>query len=165
MQQEIIKNQPGFTVMGLVIRTNNNNEMNPEAAKIMPLCAQYFSQNIASMIPNRKNPGITIDGFTNYASNEFGDYDYFIGEVVTKAEPVVGLTIIEVPEGRYVKFTTPKGKIPDIIINAWQKIWRMTPKDLGGTRVYRNDYEVFDQRAEDSNNAVIDIYVGIEAGN
>lgn len=140
MQKEIIT-QPRFLVMGITVRTNNMNEMDPETAKIAPLVGQYFAKDLASQIPNRINPGVTIDGFTEYASDEFDDYTYFIGEIVSSAEKVPeGFKVFEVPAGKYVKFTTPEGKVPFVIFEAWQKIWAMTPQDLGGKRTYRIDY-------------------------
>lgn len=161
MQKEIIMN-PGFIVAGLTLRTNNANEMNPNKAKIKSLVDKYFSQNTGAKINHRKNPGVTIDGFINYATDEFGDYDYFIGEAVTEATPQEGFEIIHVPQSKYAKFTTPKGSIPEIIINAWQEIWKMKPDDLGGKRCYQVDFEVFDQRARDPKNSIIDIYIGIK---
>lgn len=50
--------------------------------------------------------------------------------------------------------------MPDIVIQAWQAIWKMTPEDLGGKRTYRADFEIYDQRAQDPQNSVVDIYIG-----
>ena len=52
--------------------------------------------------------------------------------------------------------------MPDVVINAWQKIWKMTSEDFGGNRAYISDFEVYDQRASDSANASLDIYIGIK---
>jgi predicted transcriptional regulator YdeE len=37
----------------------------------------------------------------------------------------------------------------------------MNDQDFGSKRAYLADYEVYDQRAIDPNNAVVDIYIGI----
>ena len=39
----------------------------------------------------------------------------------------------------------------------------MTSDDLGGERRYSTDFEVYDERAANPQNAVLDIYVGIKA--
>ena len=51
--------------------------------------------------------------------------------------------------------------MPDVVIQAWQHIWTMNGAQLGGKRKYLVDFEVYDQRAMDPNNAIADIYIGI----
>ena len=35
------------------------------------------------------------------------------------------------------------------------------PNELGGTRAFKTDYEIYDQRAADPENAQIDVYIGL----
>ena len=49
-----------------------------------------------------------------------------------------------------------------LIINAWQNIWRMSSADFGGERLYGTDFELYDQRAANPANAIVDIYVGLK---
>jgi predicted transcriptional regulator YdeE len=102
--------------------------------------------------------------YTEFESDEHGNYTYFIGEVVNsiKDQDLSRFKIINVPKSNYVKFTTPPGKMPEVIISAWQKIWAMKMSDFGGKRNYVADFEVYDERAIDSNNSTVDIYIGIE---
>jgi predicted transcriptional regulator YdeE len=37
----------------------------------------------------------------------------------------------------------------------------MSPKELGGTRAFQTDFEIYDQRAADPENAQIDVYIGL----
>jgi len=37
----------------------------------------------------------------------------------------------------------------------------MSSNDFGGKRAYQADFEVYDQRARDPNNTVLDIHIGI----
>lgn len=53
--------------------------------------------------------------------------------------------------------------MPEVVISAWQEIWAMNENELGGKRKYIADFEIYDQRAVNPNNTVIDIYIGIEA--
>jgi predicted transcriptional regulator YdeE len=150
-------------LVGLTARTNNKNEMNPETAKIGGLMGQYFSQNIAAKIPNRTNPGITLSVYTEYDSNEQGDYSYFLGEEVSSFDSTPEeLNNLTIPAARYQKFTTPEGQMPEVVINAWQQIWKMTSADFGGDRAYQADFELYDQRACDPTNASLDIFIGIK---
>lgn len=52
--------------------------------------------------------------------------------------------------------------MPEVVINAWQQIWKMSSDDFGGDRAYKADFEVYDQRAIDSTNTSLDIYIGIK---
>ena len=43
-----------------------------------------------------------------------------------------------------------------------KKIWQMGPSDWPGKRSYIADFEVYDDRAADPSNAVVDIFIGLE---
>ncbi|MES2203642.1 MAG: GyrI-like domain-containing protein [Pseudomonadota bacterium] len=149
-------------LIGLTTRTNNQNEMNPTTGKIGSMIGEFFGNQWNAKIANRKNPGITFCIYTEYASDEHGDYTYFIGEEVNDFDQVPeGMKTLVIPASDYQKFTTPAGKMPDIVIQAWQAIWKMTPEALGGKRAYQADFEVYDQRAQDPENSVVDIYIGV----
>lgn len=162
MQKELA-NKTEIKLIGLTARTNNKNEMNPQTSKIGELAGRFWSQNIASQISNRKNPDVTLSIYTEYDSNEHGDYTYFIGEEVSSFDNVPsGLQKLIIPAAKYQKFTTPSGKMPDVVITAWQQIWEMSANDFGGERAYIADFEVYDQRASDPANTSLDIYIGIK---
>jgi len=46
------------------------------------------------------------------------------------------------------------GKMPDCVANTWKEIW-----NSGIPRAYQTDFEVYDERSRDWNNAVVDVYV------
>lgn len=162
MRKELVTKSE-IKLIGLTARTNNKNEMNPQTSKIGELAGRFWSQNIANQIPNRKNPGVTLSVYTEYDSNEHGDYAYFIGEEVSSFENIPSeFQKLTIPVAKYQKFTTLSGKMPEVVINAWQQIWKMTLNDFGGERAYIADFEVFDQRASDPTNASLDIYIGIK---
>ena len=43
-----------------------------------------------------------------------------------------------------------------------KEIWKMSAAELGGKRRYQTDFEIYDERAADHQNIVLDIFVGIE---
>lgn len=162
MNQESTR-MPMIKLVGLKARTNNKNEMNPATAKIGPLFKRFFSEQLAEQIPHRQNPGVMIAAYTDYASDEHGDYTYFIGEEVSDFEGVPeNMATLSIPAQQYCKFTTPAGKMPEVVIHAWQQIWQMTPSQFGGQRAYQADFERYDHRAYDPTQAVMDIYIGIQ---
>lgn len=161
MEKEIVK-KAEVKLVGLKARTNNQNEMNPDTAKIGQLAGQFWNQNIGNQIPHRKNPGVTLSVYTEYDSNEFGDYTYFIGEEVDSFDDAPAeLHQLTIPAATYQKFTAA-GKMPEVVIDAWQQIWKMSDEDFGGKRAYIADFEVYDQRAIDPANTILDIYIGIK---
>jgi predicted transcriptional regulator YdeE len=154
---------PELTLLGISARTNNKDESNPEKAKISRTVQHYFHQALADKIPHRAKPATTYCVYTNYASDEFGDYTYFIGEVVNQAVHVPErFTKIIIPAQTYVKFTNGPGPMPTVCIDAWKEIWQMSPTDLGGTRAYLADFELYDERARDHHQVELDIYIGIK---
>lgn len=154
---------PETKLVGITVRTNNKAEFDPSIAKIGPCVQHYFQQQVAEKIPHRKNPGTTISAFTEYESDYTGDYTYFIGEEVSSVDNIPeGLKSHIIPPQTYIKFTTEPGSMPNVVINAWQEIWKMSSGDLGAQRRYHTDFEVYDQRARDPQNTILDLYIGLE---
>lgn len=161
--QKIILAQPEIHCVGITARTSNAEEMQPSTAKIPATLARYFQQGLSNNIPHRKNPGVTYCIYTDYESDVTGQYTYFVGEVVDQFNTLPnGLVALTLPAQHYVKFTTSPGVMPNVCIQSWQTIWAMTDEALGGKRRYAADFEVYDERAINSEQAVLDIYIGIE---
>lgn len=150
-------------LMGITARTNNANEANVSLAKITPTVQKYFHEDLPAKIPHRAKPGTTFCAYTDYESDVTGDYTYFIGEEVSSFEDVPeGFQTLSIPAQVYAKFTTEPGPMPHVIIEAWQKIWQMTSEDFGGSRCFSADFEVYDERASDHQNVILDVYIAIK---
>lgn len=154
-------------LVGIKVRTNNRNELDVQdctSGKIFPCVQQYFHQQLFEKIAHRKNPGRTFCVYTEYESDHTGDYTYFIGEEVNSLDSIPeGLSTLIIAPQTYVKFTTEPGPMPSVLRNAWQEILKMSEKDLGSPRRYHADFEIYDERAKDHNNLVLDIYIGVKA--
>ncbi|MBY0273102.1 MAG: GyrI-like domain-containing protein [Alphaproteobacteria bacterium] len=154
---------PEIKLVGFHLRTNNKAEMDPLTAKISPCVQQYFQGQWAEKIPHRTHPGKTLCAYTNYESDYMGDYTFYIGEEVSSLEGIPeGLESHIIPPQIYVKFTTQSGPMPMVLINAWQNIWKMSPESLGGERRYHTDFEIYDERASNPPNTILDIYIGVK---
>jgi len=163
MEQELCT-KPEILLIGLSVRTNNKDEFIPAKCKIGELVEQYSTQNIADQIPNRKNPGVTLVAYSEYANKERGDFTYLIGEEVTSFDNMPStLQKLIIAPSSYQKFTTAPGKVPNVVIDAWEEIWKMAADELGGDRAFVADFEVYDQRAADLDHTALDIYIGIIA--
>ena len=150
-------------LVGIKARTSNAREMNPDTALIGANINRYFSNNLGQKIIGRVKPGVTYCVYADYEADENGEYTYFVGEEVSSfddVDPIFDTHII--PKQTYVKFNVGPGGMPEICINAWQEIWKMTPETLGGKRNYIADFEIYDERAADYTNTALDIYLGID---
>lgn len=151
---------PEIKLVGIKkIRTFNEAEFNPKTAQILPTIQKYGQENYPAKIKHRKNPGITFAIYFEYESDYKGEYSYFIGEEVTEFEDSnEELERYILPAQTYSKFTTESGPMVNVIVKTWQEIWQMDDSN----RNYIADFEVFDQRAQDPENAIVDIYIGIK---
>lgn len=151
-------------LVGVCVRTSNEQEMDKIKGNIFPLIQKYFHQGLAEKISNRKRPGTTFCAYTDYETDCNGAYTYFIGEEVSSFNTPLseGFQQLVIPKQQYAKFTTGPAPMPDVIVNAWKEIWGMSPKQLGGDRSYKTDFEIYDERAADHQNIVLDLYIGIQ---
>lgn len=155
---------PSKTLVGISCRTSNAREFNPETAQIAGMVNRYVQENIAQLLTQRVLPGTTYAVYTDYENGVAGDYTYFLGEEVKDAASVPeGLSRLVIPEQRYIKATTEPGVMPAVCIEMWQRLWHFSPEELGGERAYVADFEVYDERAHDLQQAVLDIYIGLKA--
>jgi predicted transcriptional regulator YdeE len=157
------KTLPELRLVGQTIRTNNKDEMNPDTSKIAQLAGDYWGNQVANDFLNRVTPGVTYAVYTNFESDEHGEYTYFIGEVVDSFyEQNPAFDTLVIPAGNYTCFRTSAGPMPEVVVDAWKEIWAMDAAELGGERAYIADFEVYDESAADPKNAVVDIYIGIK---
>ncbi len=153
---------PEIKLVGIKCRTNNRTEQDPNSAKIGVTLQRYFQTAIAEKIANRINPYTTYCAYTEYDNDQNGDYTYFVGEEVSDFSVIPeGMFKLVIPSQGYVKFTNGPGEMPEVCINVWQKIWSMTSEEFGGARSYVADFEIYDSRAMDPNNTVLDVFVGV----
>ncbi|MBP6103817.1 MAG: AraC family transcriptional regulator [Gammaproteobacteria bacterium] len=154
---------PTIKVVGIKTRTNTASEMNPATSKIGETVQKYFQNALSEKMIYRKKPGTTYCCYTDYESDLSGDYTFFMGEEVSSFDDLPeGFSTLTIPAQQYTTFTSNPGPMPDVCINLWQKIWTIPPETLGGTRSYETDFELYDERAKDPKNTVLDIYIGMK---
>jgi predicted transcriptional regulator YdeE len=155
-----IEQHSGFYIAGLTTRTNNAHEMSGKG-KIGNVSQEFLHPNLAAKIPNKIGVDL-IAAYTDYETDHTGHYTYLLGLPILSAESLpASLTVKHVPAGRYAVFSSSRGPITQIVPEIWQRIRSMSPGELGGTRAFKTDYEIYDQRAANPDNAQIDVYVGL----
>ena len=114
-----------------------------------------------SKIPNKIGVDL-IAVYTDYETDHTGHYTYLLGMPISSAETLPSsLTLKHVPPGRYAVLSSKRGPLTEVVPEVWQRIWSMSAKELGGKRAFKSDFEIYDQRAADPENAQIDVYVGL----
>ena len=155
-----------IAVIGIQVRTNNARELSgqgPGQGQIGALWGRWFAENLAARIPNRDSESI-FAVYSNYASDQNGDYDYLLGCPVSTIHNVpAGMTYAAISTGDYAVFTTETGPVVEVIQAAWKHIWSLVTSDeLGRERAFLTDYEVYDHRAADPANSQVEIHVGLK---
>ncbi|MBM7587907.1 putative transcriptional regulator YdeE [Bacillus pakistanensis] len=146
-----------FIFIGKSVMTTNEAEM--RGVGVIPTQWQNFYQNqLLESIPNKKNETI-LALYTEYQSDEKGPYTFAIGTKVTNLNEMPnGMKSFSIPEGRYMVFTTRKGPVNEVVIETWQYIWEWSKTNK---RAFLTDFELYDERCADPDNAQVDIYISI----
>ena len=117
---------------------------------------QFEKENYAVKIPGKVS-GEILAVYHDYEGDYTQPFSYFIGcKVNGDAEVPPGMDSLIIPKGNYQKIIA-RGKMPDCIANAWKEIWASHI-----SRAYKADFEVYDERSKDWNNAEVDIYVSLK---
>jgi predicted transcriptional regulator YdeE len=149
--------EAGFKVIGIEARTSNAREMSGTGV-IASQWARFMKENLLAQIPNKTDAAI-LAVYSDYASDENGEYSLMIGARVSSAAKVpAGMVARQVPSGRYAIFSSERGPVEKVVMATWQKVWAAP----GIERAYYVDFELYDERARDPNNAQVDICVGIK---
>ena len=152
--------ETSFTVIGVSVRTNNQKEMSGNG-EIPALWQRLMQQGLLDQIPSRA-PGGPIAVYSDYAKDEKSDYTYTVGARVTSADKVPdGFVVITVPAGRYAVVKTDQGPLPEVMSRVWQRIWALSPAELGGTRAFKVDYELYPETM-DPQDAQVEIHLGLK---
>lgn len=155
-----IESQEAFTVVGIAARTNNAKEAGPDGI-IGKQWGRFFGEGVAAKIPDRADENI-VAVYTDYASDVNGDYTFLLGVRVTKADSVPdGMVAKTVPAGRYAVFTSERGQVQRVVVDTWKRIWATPKTALGGERSYKSDFELYDQRARNPADSVVEIHIGV----
>jgi len=143
-------------LIGLALDKQTTNKNGQSAIDCGSHWQKFEAGNYADRIPNKTTNEI-FAVYHAYEGDFTAPYSYFIGcRVDGDTEVPPGMHSLIIPEASYIKIVAG-GKMPDCVAAAWQDIWS---RDI--ERAYRADFEIYDARSQDWNNAEVDIYVGVK---
>ena len=157
-----IVDQPEFSIIGIQVRTSNAKEMTGQG-DIPRQWNKFYKEGIADKIPNKVDSTIYAV-YTNYASDYNGEYDFIIGMKISTASDVPpGMIVKKIPSGRFAIITSAKGPVEQVVPQTWQRVYSLDEsKQLGGARAYKADFELYDQRSQNPQDAQVDLYIGLK---
>jgi len=161
MKPKIVE-QSEFSIIGIQVRTSNAKEMTGQG-DIPKQWSKFYKEGIADKIPHKVDSTVYAV-YTNYASDYNGEYDFIIGMKVSGASDVPpGMVAKKVPSGRFAVITSAKGPVERVVPQAWQRVYSLDDnRQLGGARAYKADFELYDQRSQNPQDAQVDLYIGLK---
>lgn len=154
-----VEQQEAFTVIGISVRTSNAKER--QDSQIGKQWGRLMEENLLATIPNRADQNI-VAVYTDYASDANGEYTFVLGARVNKADQVPGGMVVKhVVPGRYAVFTSERGPMQQVVVATWMRIWNTPKEQPGGDRAYKTDFELYDQRAQNPADSVMEVHIGI----
>ncbi|MFL0800962.1 MAG: GyrI-like domain-containing protein [Agarilytica sp.] len=138
-------------IFGISARTHNENEMNPQTAKIGTLVKRFD----ANVTVNYQSGARVYNVYSNYESDASGEYSILVGSDSPESS-AIELEQSVILEGKYMVFKR-SGEVPQIVIDTWMKIWTYFSDDNAEhKRTYTTDFEFYKSQNE------IEIYIAIE---
>jgi predicted transcriptional regulator YdeE len=156
-----IEDEGSFYVAGYAVRTNNAKEASGHG-EIGRLWSEFAQRHLDAAISHRVDNRLIVV-YSDYASDEKGDYEYLLGAKVSSiAELPRGASYRQVAAGAYAVFRTRAGPAWRVVPDEWRRIWSMPPAELGGRRAFATDYEVYEGQSVDREDRPVEIHVGLK---
>ncbi|SHJ66663.1 GyrI-like domain-containing protein [Pseudozobellia thermophila] len=145
--------KPGFMLVGLQLKDKTTNKDNRSSVDCGNLWQQFENDKIFDLVPNKLSDEIYAV-YYDYDKDETEAFSYFIGcKVAEGSDYPKHLSSLKIPGQTYHKITV-RGVMTGCITDAWIKIWNSDLK-----RKFGYDFEVYDERSQDWNDAELDIYL------
>ncbi|TMI73517.1 MAG: AraC family transcriptional regulator [Bacteroidetes bacterium] len=144
-------------LVGLALKEKTTNVNEQSSIDCGNLWQEFEKGKYAEMIPNKLTEEI-LAVYHQYEGDHTQPFSYFIGcKVKPGTEVPAGLETLTIAKGTYQRIDA-KGKMPDCVANAWKEIW---VSDI--PRSYKMDFEVYDEKSKDWNDAEVEVYLSVES--
>lgn len=144
-----------FNVIGISVRTTNENGKSGE--DIPALWNQFMSEEVRNKIPGKVSETLFCI-YTDYEKDHTKPYTTIVGCEVESLdfipENMVGKSI---EKTEYEQFTAKGNLNEGIVFNKWLEIW-----NSGLNRSFTTDFEVYDEKTQDPENAAVDLFIAIK---
>jgi len=160
IKEPVVMHKESFQIVGISARTSNANEITSQA-KIPQLWTDFYQQDVVGQISNPVNQ-VTYGLYSDYETDVNGEYSITLGmEVLAADEVPEGMVVKTVPAANYLVFTSDKGPFVEVVVKAWQDVWAWFANS-GVERTYTGDFELYDERCANPQEAQVDLYIAIK---
>ena len=143
-----------FYVVGIAVKTSNAN-YDKLHNDMQMLWNKFFTEKIIDKIPNKLSHDI-YSVYTDYEGDYSKPYLALLGCKVANLDNLPDNLVAKLVNGSTYSRTTIKGNLHQgVMFEAWQKIWNM---DI--PRNYMADFEVYSEKAQNPEQAEVDIFLG-----
>lgn len=147
-------------VVGIAIETSNEKEMSKDG-QIVELYEYFVHQDISAKIDNKKDNHL-VALYTDYETDESGPYVYAIGHQVDSEDCSDPCEFFDIPAGRYLRCSSERGYLNDVLPALWREIWRRTQSgELDVERSFITDLEFHNYEDNESADVQVDVYLSI----
>ena len=143
-----------FCVIGISVRTTNENG---QAEKDIPaLWHDFMTNGSADKIPNKIDNSI-LCVYTDYEKDHTRPYTTIVGCKVSDLKNIPdGLVGKTFETADYIKIIAKGNILQGMVFSEWIKIW-----DSDLDRTYTADFEVYGEKAQNLENAEVDIFIAV----
>lgn len=144
-----------FSVIGISVRTTNENG---QAGQDIPaLWDKFMTEGIADKIPNKTDISIYCI-YTEYEKDHTKPYTTILGCKVENLDTIPnGMVGKNFDEATYTKHIAKGNILQGMVFGEWTRIWN---SDLD--RTFTADFEVYGEKAQNPENAEVDIFVAVK---
>jgi predicted transcriptional regulator YdeE len=143
-------NLPEISLIGIETRTNISS-----IADVGELWQKFYVNGIQDRTPNCIDTRVFVL-YSHYETDHTGNFNSLIGSPVTDLAYIPpGMVGRLIPTQKYC-VKRAEGTLPNAVIDAWKMIWH---SDIN--RTFKYDFELYDDRAQDQNNAEVDIFIAV----
>lgn len=145
-----------FHVIGIAVRTTNENGQSVQ--DIPALWNRFMTEGIMDQIPNKVDQTLYCI-YTDYEKDHTKPYTTILGCKVSNLDQIpYGLVGKTFEEQMYIKRIAKGNLMQGIVYEEWTKIWNA---DLN--RAFTADFEVYDERTHNPENAEVDIFISVKS--
>ncbi|HEY0054686.1 MAG TPA: GyrI-like domain-containing protein [Pedobacter sp.] len=144
-----------FSVIGIAVRTSNENG---QAGQDIPALRNKFNlEGIAEQIPNKIDNTVYCI-YTDYEKDHTKPYTAILGcRVVNLGTIPTGMVGKTIEDATYSKHVARGNIFQGAVFVEWTKIWNSHLD-----RAFTADFEVYGQKAQNPENAEVDIFIAIK---
>jgi AraC family transcriptional regulator len=146
-----------FSVIGLELKTTTHGGKN--LIEIPPFWEQVMAAGQIERIPDKKIPDTVLGICMDFAPD--GWFSYLIAAEVTSTDNAPeGMVYRTIPAATYAVFPA-RGKMPASIQDTFKYIYREWLPNCTYRHAGSAEFEWYDERCDDTENAVVDIYIPV----